>query len=203
MKAWIICLACLAYFSALGGILLWISIGSGSTPNADIASRAPYAGLIIWWISAILANLLAARYATPHTRRRTALSILTAVALLLPPLLAYGAPLHFALGGSEVIESATGATLPAAAPGGISIVIEGLTYGVAALGLLEMGALLLLPLFPLITAFQAPARQHHLYSEALGEPMIEHEHAVGEHVTVEGVGEPVMLSETHSTSTPY
>jgi hypothetical protein len=198
MKAWIICLACLAYVSVLGGILLWVGVGSGNTPNADIALRAPYAGLIVWWISAILANLVAARYATLHTRRRTTLSILTAVALLLPPLLAYGAPLQFALGGSEVIESATGATLPAAAPGGISIVIEGMTYAVAALGLLELCTLLLLPLVPLITAFQVPARQHHVQREALGEPVIEHEH-----VAVAGAGEPVMLSGAHSTSTPF
>ncbi len=198
MKAWIICLACLAYLSALGGILLWVGVGSGSTPNAGIALRAPYAGLIVWWISAVLASLVAARYATPHTRRRTTLSILTAVALLLPPLLAYGAPLQFALGGSEVIQSTTGATLPATGPGGMSIVIEGLTYGAAALGLLELCALLLVPLFPLITAFQAPARQHHVQSEALGEPMIEHEH-----VAVEGDGEPVMLSAAHSSSAPY
>jgi hypothetical protein len=198
MKAWIICLACLAYVTALGGILLWVGIGSGNTPNADIALRAPYAGLIVWWISVVLASLMAARYATPHTRRRTTLSMLTAVALLLPPLLAYGAPFQFALGGSEVIEAATGATLPAAAPGGVSIVIEGLTYGAAALGLLEICALLLLPLFPLITAFQAPARQHHLQGEALDEPMIEHEH-----IAVEGAGEPVMHSGAHSTSASY
>jgi hypothetical protein len=179
-------------------MLLWVGVGSGNTPNADIALRAPYAGLIVWWISAVLASLLAARYATPHTRRRTALSILTAVALLLPPLLFFGAPLQFALGGSEVLESALGATLPTTASGGVSIVIEGLTYPAAALGLLELCVLLLLPLFPLITAFQAPARQHHIYSEALGEPVIEHEH-----VGVEGVGEPVMLSGAHPTGASY
>jgi hypothetical protein len=197
MKAWIICLASLAYLSALGGILLWISISSGSTPNAEIALRAPYAGLIVWWISAVSANLVAARYATPHTRRRTALSILTAVALLLPPLLLYSAPMQFALGGEEVLQSTTGATLPAATPGGISIVILGLTYAGAALGLLELSALLLLPLFPLITAFQAPARQHHVQSEALGEPGIEHEHVVAA-----GALEPVVISGTHPTSAP-
>jgi hypothetical protein len=121
MKALVIVFTCLAYLSALGGILLWLGAGIGNVTNTDLALSAPFAGLALWWVSTVLANLLAARYATPHTRQRTTFSILTAIALLLPPLLAYIAPLRFALERGAAISSASGATLPASASGGVNI----------------------------------------------------------------------------------